>query len=176
MARKIFYYVAVSADGFIARLDGAVEWLDRPQPKGGYGMAAFYKSVGACILGRKTFDFAAAHGMKDGYVGKKNYVFSRTISPRADSSVQTVAGDVKAFARRLRAQKGKNIWLVGGGEIAAAFLDAGEVDEIFLHVIPVLIGEGIPLFGAQHRHLELKLLRSKTFPDGVVLLHYAVRR
>ena len=174
MSRKIIYYVAVSADGFIARPDGAVDWLDRPQPTGGYGMAEFDKTVDTLILGRKTYDFAVQHGMKDPYPGKKSYVFSRTLKQPASDKVEIVTEDAGSFARRLRAQKGKDIWLMGGGEIAAAFLDAGELDEVNAHVIPVLIGEGIPLFAPRHRNLPLKLLRTETFPDGAVLMHYAV--
>src|SRR5512141_1000172 len=126
MARKIIYYVAVSADGFIARPDGAVDWLDRPQPKGNYGMGKFYQSVDTCLLGAKTYQFAAAHGMKDAYPGKKNYVFSRTLKAPGSARVEVVAEDPKRFAGRLRAEKGKHIWLVGGAELAASFFDAGE--------------------------------------------------
>src|SRR3954468_18410158 len=125
--RKIIYYLAVSADGFIARPDGAVDWLDRPQPKGGYGMTGFFRSVDTLIFGRKTYDFAVAHGMKDGQPGMKNYVFSRTKTKLPSKKVELVSGGVKAFAQRLRAEKGKHIWMMGGGEIAAAFLDAGEL-------------------------------------------------
>jgi dihydrofolate reductase len=174
--RKIIYYLAVSADGFLARPDGAVDWLERPQPKGGYGMEKFYQSVDTLILGRKTYDFAVAHGMKDPAPGKKSYVFSRTIKRAASDKVEIVAEEAGAFARRLRAEKGKDIWLMGGGEVASAFLDAGELDEIVAHVIPVVIGEGIPLFAPRHRTLPLKLLRSEQFSDGSVRLHYRVTK
>ena len=70
----------------------------------------------------------------------------------------------------------KHIWLVGGSELVAAFLDSEQVDEFIIHVIPTMIGEGIPLVAPRHRNLPLKLLASKTFPDGVVGLHYAVRK
>ena len=176
MARKIIYYVAVSADGFIARRDGAVDWLDRPRPKGNYGMGTFYKTVDTCIMGRKTYDFAVAHGMEDAYPGKRNCVFSHTLKKAAGTKVEIVSGGVQSFARRLRAEKGDDIWLVGGGELASAFLDAGELDEFVLHVIPVLIGEGIPLVAPRYRNLPLKLLHTQKFPDGVILLHYAVQR
>ena len=174
MARKIIYYVSVSADGFIARPDGAVDWLDRPRPKGDYGMGKFYKSVDTCLFGGKTYRFAVAHGVKDGCPGKKTYVFSRTLKPPRGAQVEMVAEDPKRFARRLRAQKGKHIWLMGGAELAASFFDAGELDELVIHVVPVLIGEGIPLLAARHRNVPLKLLRTKKFPDGVILQHYSV--
>ena len=134
MARKIIYYVSVSADGFIARPDGAVDWLDRPRPKGNYGMGKFFKSVDTCLLGRKTYDFAVSHGMKDPFPGKRNCVFSRTLKKAASAKVELVRGDVKSFARRLRAEKGKHIWLMGGAELAASFLDAGELEIGRAHV------------------------------------------
>jgi dihydrofolate reductase len=172
--RKIIVYVAISADGFIARRDGSVDWLDRPRPKGNYGMTAFYRSIDTCILGRKTYDFAVRFGMAEGYAGKRNYVFSRTLSKAASPKVSVVSEDVTAFTERLRSEKGKDIWLVGGAELVAAFLDSGQVDEFMIHVIPKMIGEGIPLVAPRHRDLRLKLLASKKFPDGVVRLHYGV--
>jgi dihydrofolate reductase len=174
--RKFIVYVAVSADGLIARPDGAVEWLDRPHPKGDYGMPEFYRSIDTCILGRKTYDVTVRFGMPDGYAKKENYVFSRTLSKAASPKVSMVSEEVAVFAERLRSEKGKDIWLVGGAELVAAFLDCGQVDEFIIHVIPKLIGEGIPLIAPRHRDLDLKLLATKRFPDGVVKLHYAVGR
>jgi dihydrofolate reductase len=174
--RKFIVYVATSADGFIARRDGSVDWLDRPRPKGNYGMGAFYRSIDTCILGRKTYDLSVKFGMAGGYTGKKNYVFSRTLSKAASPKVSIVSEDVPAFAERLRSEKGKDIWLLGGAELVASFLDAGQVDEFIIHVIPTMIGEGIPLVAPRHRNLHLKLLTTKSFTDGVVKLHYAVRR
>jgi dihydrofolate reductase len=173
--RKFIVYVAVSADGFIARPDGSVDWLDRPRPKGNYGMGAFYRSIDTCVLGRKTYDLSVRFGMAEGYTGKKNYVFSRTLSKAASPKVSIVSEDLPVFAERLRLEKGRDIWLVGGAELIAAFLDSGQVDEFIIHVIPKMIGEGIPLVAARHRDLGLKLLATKSFPDGVVKLHYAAR-
>jgi len=172
--RKFIVYVASSADGFIARRDGSVDWLDRPRPKGNYGMGAFYRSIDTCIMGRKTYDHAVRFGMPEGYAGKKNYVFSRTLSKAASPKVSVVSEDVTVFAERLRSEKGKDIWLVGGADLVAAFLDSGQVDEFIIHVIPRMIGEGIPLVAPRNRDLRLKLLASKKFPDGVVRLHYDV--
>jgi len=172
--RKFIVYVAVSADGFIARRDGSVDWLDRPNLKGDHGMGAFYRSIDTCVLGRKTYDVSVKFGMADGYAGKKNYVFSRTVSKAASPKVSVVSGDVHIFSERLRSEKGKHIWLVGGAELVAAFLDSGQVDEFIIHLIPTMIGEGIPLVAPRHRDVPLKLLTTKRFPDGVVRLHYAV--
>jgi dihydrofolate reductase len=172
--RKFIVYIAISADGFIARRDGSVDWLDRPHPKGDYGMPEFYRSIDTCILGRKTYDLTVRFGMAEGYAKKKNYVFSRTLSKAASPKVSVVSEDVIAFSERLRSEKGKDIWLVGGAELVAAFLDSGQVDEFILHLIPTMIGDGIPLVAPRHRDVPLKLLTTKRFPDGVVRLHYAV--
>jgi dihydrofolate reductase len=69
--RKFVVYVATSADGFIARKNGAVDWLDRPRSKGNYGMDAFYRSIDTCVMGRKTYDLSVTFGMREGYAGKK---------------------------------------------------------------------------------------------------------
>jgi dihydrofolate reductase len=172
--RRIIVYMATSADGFIARPNGSVDWLDRPRPKGNYGIGGFYRSIDTCILGRKTYDFSVSFGRPEFFAGKKNYVFSRTLKKAASPKITIVDEDVSSFAKRLRGEKGKDIWLVGGAEVVAAFLDSAQVDEFIIHVIPRLIGEGIPLATPRQRSLPLKLLASKKFPDGVVKLHYSV--
>ena len=178
--RKIIVSVATSADGFLARPDGSVDWLDRPTPKGNYGMGAFYQSIDTILWGRKTFDMALGFQEK-GIPGSafdtsvKNYVFTHTPPPSAPpKGVEFVNEPIKKFASRLRAKKGKDIWMMGGASLIASFLDQGEVDEFILSVIPVLIGEGIPLLAPRHRTVPLKLLASKKFADGVVKLHYSV--
>jgi len=85
-----------------------------------------------------------------------------------------VSEPVKRFARRLRATPGKHIWMMGGGGLIASFLDAGEIDEFVIHVVPVLIGKGIPLIAPRHRDIPLRLRSSRKYPDGVVRLHYEV--
>jgi dihydrofolate reductase len=180
--RKIIVSVAISADGFIARPDGAVDWLDRPVPKGHYGMGAFYKSIDTILWGRKTYEMALSFQEK-GVAGSafdtsvKNYVFTRTLPPStAPKGLEFVNEPVKAFAARLRAEKGKDIWIMGGAGIIASFLDEGEIDEFILSVIPTLIGEGIPLIAPRHRTVPLKLISCTKFADSVVKLHYAVRK
>jgi len=174
--RKIIVYMATSADGYIARLDGDFSWLNRPRPKGNYGMGTFLKSVDTILWGRKTYTQGIELGMNLGGFGPKikNYLFSRqTLEPVAPG-FELVREPIKPFAQRLRAQEGKDIWMMGGGEIVASFLDEGEIDEFSIHVVPLLIGEGIPLIQPRHRFIHLELLSTKKFPDGVVHLHYRV--
>lgn len=175
--RKFIVYIATSADGYIARPDGGIEWLDRPRPPGNYGMAAFFDSIDTILWGRKTYDVALAFtGGKGVGAGSrvKNYVFSRRPPKSPAPDVLLVRETVPAFAKRLRATRGRDVWIMGGAGIIGSFLDAGEIDEFILHVIPTFIGEGIPLVAPRHRRVPLRLLSTKRFSDGVVRLHYAV--
>lgn len=179
--RKIIVYIATSADGFIARKDGAVDWLDRPRPRGNYGMGEFWKSIDTILLGRKTYDFVVQFIREGKSIPKsehepKHYAFSRRPPKIVLPGFEFVKEPIKKFTKRLRRQKGKDIWMMGGGGIIASFLDEGEIDEFIIHVIPTLIGEGIPLIAPRHRTVPLKLLSIKKYSDGVVRLHYAVKR
>jgi len=177
--RKIIVMIATSADGFIARKDGGVDWLDRPQPKGNYGMGDFWKSIDTILWGRKTYELILkfekeGKASPDMFSGVKNYAFSRRPPRKVIKGFEFVKEPIKEFVTRLRAEKGKNIWMMGGGGLIASFLDEGEIDEFIISVIPTFIGEGIPLIAPKQRTVPLKLLSSKKFPDGVVRLHYAV--
>lgn len=176
--RKVVVYIATSADGYIARPDGDVSWLDRPRPKGQYGMGAFLRSIDTILWGRKTYTKGIEMGMKAGGFGAKvkNYVFSRQPQGSLLPGFELVRGPIQPFVQCLRTQPGKDIWMMGGGEIIASFLDEGEIDEFSIHVIPIFIGEGIALIQPRHRSIPLKLLATKKFPDGVVHLNYRVLR
>jgi dihydrofolate reductase len=180
--RKIIAYIATSADGFIARPDGDVEWLNRRPPTAGHGMRAFYRSIDTILWGRKTYDWVLKYfkkqGLKEGMFDKNvaNYVFSRKPPKKAASGVEFVSEPVKRFAQRLRKTPGKHIWMMGGGELIASFLDAGEIDEFDIHVIPTFIGEGIPFIAPRHRDVSLELRSVRKYPDGSVRLRYDVAK
>jgi dihydrofolate reductase len=174
--RQIIVHIAASADGYIARTDGDLEWLtSRPAPKGFYGMNAFMRSVDTHLLGRKTYEAGLQMGAK--FDSKNRYiVFSRHAPPAdAPSGVEFVNGAIAPFVNRLRQQPGKNIWLMGGGELIASFLDEHAIDEFVISVVPVFIGDGIPLIARRHRHVPLDLQSAERFEDGVVQLHYRVQ-
>jgi dihydrofolate reductase len=181
-ARKIITYIATSADGYIARPDGDVEWLNRLPPTVDHGMGKFYPTIDTILWGRKTYDWAVAYhkkaGTQDSIFDKSvtNYVFSRKPPREKVPDVEFVSEPVKSFAQKLRARPGKHIWMMGGGELIASFLDAGEIDEFDIHIIPVFIGEGIPLIAPRHRDVLLGLLSAQDHPDGVVRLRYQVQR
>ena len=180
--RKIIVYIATSVDGYIARPDGDVEWLNRRPRTVDYGMRAFYRTIDTILWGRKTYDWVLHYynerGMKGEMFDTKlaNYVFSKKPPKGKTPGVKFVSEPVKAFAQRLRATPGKHIWMMGGGELIASFLDAGEIDEFDIHVIPTLIGEGIPLVAPRHRDVPLRLLSARAYPDGVVRLRYEVAK
>lgn len=174
--KKIVVCIAMSTDGFVARPDGDVSWLDLPGPKRDYGMGQFFKTIDTILWGRKTYDKGIEMGMKSSDFGAvKHYLFSRQPQKSLVPGFEWTCEAVKTFAQRLRAQPGKDIWMMGGGGIIASFLDEGEIDEFRIHVIPILIGEGIPLIQPRYRSIPLKLLSSKSFPDGVVELNYRVK-
>jgi len=180
--RKIIVYIATSADGYIARPDGDVEWLTRRPRTVDYGMREFYPTIDTILLGRKTYDWAINYfkkiGKTKGLFDTKvtHYVFSKKPPRRPAAGVQFVSEPVKRFAQRLRAMPGKQIWMMGGGRLIASFLDAGEIDEFDIHVIPVFIGKGIPLVAPRYRDVPLRLRSSRKYPDGVVRLRYEVVR
>ena len=173
--RKIIVHIAASADGYIARLDDDLEWLtSRPAPEGFYGMNVFMKSIDTTLLGRKTYEMSLRLGAK--FDSGRTIVFSRHTPPAdAPSGVEFVSGAIGPFVSRLREQPGKDIWLMGGGELIASFLDEHAIDEFVISVVPVFIGDGIPLIARRHREVLLNLQSVERFDDGLVQLHYRVR-
>src|ERR1043166_9016611 len=174
--RKIIVYIATSADGFIGRPDGSVDWLQRPQTVGDHGMAAFRESIDAIVLGRTTYEYGLEHGARF-EAEPKHYVFSRNATNLVKApGVEFISEEPKTFAKRLRTQPGKDIWLMGGASVIAAFADQNQIDEFIIHVIPTFIGAGIPLLGLGRRHIQLGLSSCQHFSDGVVRLHYLVEK
>jgi len=175
VTRKIVVHIATSADGYIARPDGSLDWLtERRAPKGFYGLPEFARSVDAKILGRKTYDVSLQMGATF-TESDRHYVFSHRAPPvPVPAGVEFVTGSIRDFATRLRRGGGKNVWMMGGGEIIGSFLDEGAIDEFVVTVIPVFIGDGVPLIGRRHRQVPLRLRASRSFPDGAVQTHYEV--
>src|SRR6185369_5798223 len=117
--RKIIVYIATSADGFIARKDGSVDWLDRPETAGDYGMMKFFKSIDTILWGRKTYDTLlkfqkAGKAAPDMYGPIKSYAFSRKPPRKVVARCEFVTERIDKVARRLRTEKGKAIWMMGG--------------------------------------------------------------
>ena len=174
--RSVIVHIATSADGYIARPDGDLEWLtSRPKPGGFYGMSAFMGSIDTKLLGRKTYEVGRRMGATFDSKGR-TVVFSRHAPPAdAPPGVEFVSGTIGPFVSRLREQPGKDIWLMGGGGLIASFLDEHAIDEFVISVVPLFIGDGIPLIARRHRHVPLDLQSVERFEDGVVQLHYRVQ-
>jgi len=127
--------------------------------------------------GRKTYWAALemTKGKSNPYPGIKSYVFSRTLKPRK-RPVEIVAGDAVAFVRKLKKQAGKDICVMGGGELAHSLLEAGLIDEIGFNIHPVLLGSGTPLFYPMKRQIDLELLDCRRFKNGCVYVMYRVKK
>src|SRR4029079_11394268 len=162
--RKVIVHIGTSADGYIARPDGDLEWLTSPpKPDGFYGISDFMKSIDTKLLGRKSYEWSLRLGAK---FGSKNrtIVFSRQAPPAdSPSGVEFVNGSIGSFVSNLRAQPGKDMWLMGGGDLIASFLDEQAIDEFVVTVAPVFIGDGIPLIARRHRHVPLDLQSVERF-------------
>ena len=168
--RKVVLGLGISLDGYIARPNGAVDFLFMPKD---YSMAPFFATIDTAIMGRKTLD--AALQMSGGsYSGgsMKTYVFSHSRPPGERDGFVFVNQSPDDFIRQLRKSPGKDIWLMGGGELNRDFLKADLVDELYLGVVPVLLGEGIPLFPCGFPQREFSLVENKTFSKGLIALKY----
>jgi dihydrofolate reductase len=171
--RKIILGLGISLDGYIARPNGEVDFLFMPKD---YSMAPFFATIDTAIMGRKTLDAALkmGGGSSPSGGGMATYVFSRSKPPGERDGLTFVNESPAAFVRRLRKRKGKSkdIWLMGGGELAREFLKADLVDELYLGVVPVLLGEGIPLFPSGFPQRNFALVENKTFSKGMIALNY----
>ncbi|MDH3825702.1 MAG: dihydrofolate reductase family protein [Nitrosopumilus sp.] len=165
--RKIILYIATSLDGFIARKNGSVDWLTLySNTEEDFGYREFLNSVGTVILGNTTYK-----GFKAPYENKKCFVFSRKNSG-TENNITYVNQNVKEFLEDL--DDDENIWLVGGAEITKEFLKNNLIDEFIITVIPIVLGEGIPLFAKGCGEHVLKLQDTKSFDSGVVQLYYRI--
>jgi dihydrofolate reductase len=171
--RKVTFGGANSLDNFFARPDHAVDWLLWSDEAGAV-TAGFWKSIDAVLMGRKTYEVAVRQGQRGGYSGVKNYVFSRTLKESPDG-VTIVRDDATKFVRGLKEQHGKDMCLMGGGELARPLFEAGLIDEIGFNIHPVLLGAGIPLFHPMSRQIDLELLDCRRFRNGCVYVLYRVK-
>ena len=172
--RKVTFGGANSLDNFIARPDHAVDWLLWSNEAGAI-MKEYWATIDTVIMGRKTYEVAARSGQGGGgYPGVKTYICSRTLTS-APRGATLVSEDVTDFVRRLREEPGKDICIMGGGELARPLLEARLIDEIGFNIHPVLLGSGVPLFHPMSKQIDLELLECKAFKNGCVYVKYAVK-
>ena len=166
--REVSYFVACSLDGFIATLDDRIDWLFTDDD---HGFAEFYRSVDCVVMGRRTFDVSMGFDEYP-YAGRRSYVFSRRPIESPLPDVTFVSEDPARFVRRIRQEPGGRIWVVGGGGIASALLQAGLVDEMVLTIHPITLGQGIPLFERHAARAGWSLHSAKSWHNGLLQVTY----
>jgi dihydrofolate reductase len=137
-----------------------------------YSMAPFFATIDTAIMGRRTLDDARKRGGSFGGSSLQTYVFSRSKPPGERDGVVFTNRSPAAVINQIRKRPGKDIWLMGGGELARDFLKADLVDELYIGVVPVLLGEGIPLFPSGFPQRNFALIENKTYSQGLLALRY----
>lgn len=176
--RKVIFGGANSLDNFIARSDGAVDWLLWGEEAAEL-MKQYWANFDTIVMGRKTYDVAVemttkGAKTKNPYGDMKTYVFSRTLAAGEQNGVFVVNDDPSDFLRDLKQQDGKDICMMGGGELARGLFETGLIDEIGFNIHPVLLGQGVPLFHRMSRQIELELIECRPFKNGCVYVSYRV--
>jgi dihydrofolate reductase len=170
--RKVKLFIASSLDCYIARQDGGIDWLFTDDD---YGYTKFYDSIDTIIVGRKSYDQSLTSDDYP-YKGKSVYVFTRKKIRKNNNEqdVEYIDTNIQDFVTSLTQSIGKDIWLIGGGEIVSVLLNAGLVDEIILSIHPIILGTGIPLLRDIQKEVNLKLENSLSFDSGLTQLYYKV--
>jgi len=172
--RIVTYGAACSLDGYIARSSGAVDWLLWSKDVTRVN-SAYLSRVDTILMGRKTYEIGRELGAV-ATPGYTTYVFSRTLERAPESGVNLIREDATAFVADLRAGAGKEICLMGGGELAATLFAADLIDQVGVNIQPLLLGEGVPLFRPMRRPIELELIQTEQLARGCVYAVYRVRR
>ncbi len=176
--RKIIFALAASLDGYIARENGDVDWLKMEDlTEGAEESKEFFNSIDTIFFGRKTYQKGLEMGAGDGggFGDITCYVFTRTARESDDKNLRFVSENVKEFAENLKLQDGKNILLMGGGNLAKTFFEENLIDELIIGVQPVILGKGIPLFLPHDRQTGLERFDVKTRKSGTVQISYHVK-
>ncbi|MFC1607718.1 dihydrofolate reductase family protein [Candidatus Latescibacterota bacterium] len=170
---NVILYIAASIDGYIARENGAVDWLDMVEVEGeDYGYVKFYDTIDSLVMGSTTYEQVLGFGDWP-YPGKQTYVLTGRALETVNPDITITADPPEKVVADMTASGHENTWLVGGGRLTVSILSLDLVDEIILTIIPVILGNGIRLFPesfAVDRTFEL--LSTESFPSGLVQLHY----
>ncbi|MFC3746592.1 dihydrofolate reductase family protein [Paenibacillus sp. GCM10012306] len=173
MTRPVVLYIAASLDGYIAKEDGGVDWLNDVEGEGDNGYSEFYQTIDTVLIGKKTYDQTFELADEFPYPDKQCYVFSRSEQPPSPH-VTFVHEDVAGFVHKLKEQDGAKIWIVGGADILDVLMKEKLVDEFIVTITPIVLGNGIPLFKGDNPEIKLTLKEAK--PSGqFVELHYVVK-
>ncbi|MEQ8337241.1 MAG: dihydrofolate reductase family protein [Cyclobacteriaceae bacterium] len=172
--RKLILYIATSIEGYIARPDGDVKWLEDQDfmiEGEDFGYQKFLETIDTTLMGNSTYKEILGFGVPFPYPDKDNYVFTKS-KQKDNEFVRFINSDIPAFVRNLKTQEGKDIWLIGGGKINMVMMEHGLIDQIILTVMPVCLGDGIPLFSPGSKSVKWKLSSSRPYDSGVVQLIY----
>ena len=173
MPRQLRYQVAMSLDGFIARPNGDYDWLAADPA---IDFDALFSEFDTAVMGRKTYEAVTERGGESAIPGLDAIVFSRTVPAARHSRIRIVNDEPREVVAVLKEQPGRDIWLYGGGELFRTLLDAGLVDTVEVAVMPVLLGEGVPLLPPGESTTSLVLADHKVLPaSGIVFLAYMVK-
>jgi dihydrofolate reductase len=172
--RKVVLYIAMSLDGKIADVNGETGWLEQiPNPDANdYGYAALLERVDTTIMGRTTYQQVCDFPIPFPYSGKRNFVITRDESLTEDENATFISIDFAKKIAELKREDGGDIWLIGGAEVNTLIHNHGLIDEYMVFVMPIVLGEGVPLFAASPKRTDPRLIHSETFASGVVLLTY----
>jgi dihydrofolate reductase len=172
--RKVTFGGGNSVDNYLARPDHAVDWLLWSDEVAAV-TNEFWTTIDTVLMGRKTYEAAGRSGLEQGYPGVRNFVFSRTLEKEPGGDVVVVRTDAAEFVRDLKEQEGKDICLMGGGELARSLFEADLIDVVGLNIHPVLLGSGIPLFHPISRQIDLELQECRPFENGCLYVTYRVK-
>jgi dihydrofolate reductase len=175
--RKVTFGGATSLDNFIARPDGAFDWIMFSDETGEI-MKNYWANIDTIVMGRKTWDIARANSPKAKKPhGKiKTYVFSRELKAgEQDDGAIVVNDDPGEFVRELKQQEGKEICIMGGGDLGSQLLEARVIDEMGFNIHPLLLGNGVPLFHEMKLQINLELMECRQFKNGCVYVKYRVK-
>lgn len=169
---KISVYIAMSIDGYIARKDGSIDWLEQGhEGDEDYGFKKFFNSIDALVLGRNTYETVSSFD-KWPYTGKRVIVLSDTLK-EVRKEAELFCGQLTRLASILHSDGVKHVW-VDGGITVSKFLEAGLVDHITISIIPVILGSGIPLFSFMNIEQLCRFISTQSYPSGLVQLQYEV--
>jgi len=173
--RKVKFSIANSLDNYIARKDGAIDWI-LGGDEAASAMTEFWKNIDAVVIGRKTYEpVLKSDSPFPTFPGVKNYVLSRTLKESSDKNIEIIREDVVEFIRKLKTQEGKDIFVMGGGLLAQPLFEANLIDEIGVNIHPMLLGSGIPLFHEIGHQIDLEFIECKSFKNGCVSISYRVK-
>lgn len=175
---KIKLYIASSIDGFIAREDGSLDWLFAlPNPnKIDHGYKAFLDTIDTVIMGRSTYEEVLGFGVEWPYAHCRTFIVTTDSNYEVKTENTDILSEISTEKiSEIRKQSQKNTWVIGGGKVITGFLNLGEIDEMILSIIPIILGRGIKLFPDAPKETSFKLEDAQTFETGVVNLKYLRR-